>query len=392
MAWIMEKLAGAAYGWGQRQRCGSHTVSMKRLSDRQRRWQVRHARFSNIRRMYSNQKAWEGRTGRRTDTRREARNPKVVNIMAPAVLSLETNANEVGAFLNRIVEEIGKPGLHIQINFEPIREIGLGAALALAATLDMWQRIRGIRLRPVREGDWLPSVRQSLVEIGMFDLLQTKNPPISDGVAGHRVKMLRFCSGENADGSLARELTSAMNELAGPYGASQFLYGGLTEAMTNVAQHAYADESMVGIPSSFCRWWMAGSYDEERRCMRVVILDMGVGIPATLPRSGNWEMIKGILAKLTVNDDADVIAAAVEAGRTSTGVPGRGNGLRDIRLFVENSVSGRLRILSGRGEVIYEKGSETPRKRTVDDSVIGTLIEWEVFGVVSDEVASHDQA
>jgi hypothetical protein len=217
-----------------------------------------------------------------------------------------------------------------------------------------------------------------LVDIGFFRLLQTRNPPQEDGASSSPIKMLKLRTGEGSDGSLARELSSAMTEIAGPIEAPRFLYVGLTEAMTNVAQHAYV-EGLEDIPRDFKRWWMTGSYDERQHSMRVIILDLGVGIPATLPRSSAWEVIRGLLPLGSFDDHARMIAAAVEAGRTSTRRPERGHGLDEVRQFVENSASGRLRILSGRGEVIYERGKEVPQIISLPAPFGGTLIEWEVF-------------
>jgi hypothetical protein len=149
--------------------------------------------------------------------------------------------------------------------------------------------------------------------------------------------------------------------------------------MTNAGQHAYPADGFEHIPPGYKRWWMTGSWDAAARCMRVLLLDLGVGIPATLPRSGGWEQIRGLLSKLSGNDDAAMIAAAVEVGRSSTGQAGRGNGLDEIRRFVECSTRGRLRILSGRGEVVYSTGRDQPDQRVLDEPFSGTLIEWEVF-------------
>jgi hypothetical protein len=350
---------------------GSASGSMRKLSPRHRRLLIRHARFPPGRR----------RRRRSSGLRPEGLLAKGERyIPAPAVLSLAENYDEVRQFFDSVLAAFARSDVRAVIDFIPIRRITPGAALMLAAILDMWQRLKGERLVARAANRWRPSVRQALFELGLFDLLKTPNAPgdrPSGPLAGMRI--LRFRSGEESDGSLATALTRAMVEVAGPIEAERFLYVGLTEAMTNVAQHAYPKDAFDGVPSNFRRWWMTGSYEPETRHLTVILLDLGVGIPATLPRSSNWERIRGLLSAFTGSDDADMIEAAVEVGRSSTGASGRGLGLDEIRQFVEKSSDGRLRIVSGHGEVVLEKGASRAIKRTLSAPTMGTLIEWEVF-------------
>lgn len=349
---------------------------MKKLSEERRHWLVIHAERSARSRLHSKAKLKARRTGIAMPHLPMNRNE--LRIAAPRILSLADNYDETRSFFSAVVDMI-ENGRRAMVDFTPIRQVAPGAALSLAAILDMWQRINGRRLLARGARQWRPEVRQTLAELGLFDLLKTPNPPTKILSSAPVTRMLKFRSGEGSDGSLAAELAQAMIDIAGPIEAQRFLYVGLTEAMTNVAQHAYPEAAFEGVPPNYRRWWMTGSYDEQRRRMRILILDLGIGIPATLPRSSNWERIRGLIASVTGPDDAEMIAAAVEAGRSSTGAAGRGNGLQEIRQFVEQSASGRLRILSGRGEVTYEKGSGRPGKRTFSEPMMGTLIEWEVF-------------
>jgi hypothetical protein len=300
-----------------------------------------------------------------------------IRIPAPANLSLAENYEEVIDFVARIIDLIINPRRAV-MDFATIRRVSLGAALTLAASLDMWQRLKSRRLLARDAGLWRPDVRQALIELGLFELLKTRNPPQESWRHRQDLTILKLRSGEGSDGSLARELMRAMVEIAGPIEAERFLFAGLTEAMTNVAQHAYPDAEFEGVPPNYRRWWMTGSYDSGQHCMRILILDLGVGIPATLPRSTN-ERIRGVVSSIVGGDDAAMIAAAFQAGRSSTGELGRGHGLEEVRQFMEQCERGRLRILSGRGEVVYEKGREEPRRRTLPTPFSGTLIEWEVF-------------
>jgi hypothetical protein len=354
------------------------SLLVKKLSSIQKLWLLHHAQSSDKRRLRSRAKARSKRGGKLLP---EERRPLLgeLRIVAPAFLSLAQNYDEVWKFLDEISQQIARPIRRAVVDFTPIKRVSPGAVLLLAATLDMWQRLKRVSLRARDVDLWAPEVRRAFIEIGLFNLLRTANPPRNLPATVGPVRMLQLCSGEGSDGSLAVAMARAMTEIAGPIEAQPYLYAGLTEAMTNVAQHAYPKDAFEGVPENYRRWWMTGSYHQRNRSMRILILDLGVGIPATLPSSGLWETIRGLLAPLAGSDDADMIAAAVEAGRTSTGQVGRGNGLYEVRQFVEQSASGRLRILSGEGEVIYEKGHATPIKRRLSFPIGGTLIEWEVL-------------
>jgi hypothetical protein len=303
-------------------------------------------------------------------------------------LNLDQHYEEVANFFDELDGMLSNPRPRFFVDLTTIREISTLGALVLAAKLNYWQRRFGRKLRAIGAHKWRPEIRTMLIDLGLFRLLRTKNAPERDGGEQKpQVRMLEFCTGKNSDGSLARKLTQTLTEIAGPIRAQQFLYAGLTEAMTNVSQHAYPDPelplfetSWAGTPDHLKRWWMTGSFDDRENRMRIVILDLGVGIPTTLPRSGKWEEIRGILTRLNFNDDAHLIQAAVEAGRSSVASSaGRGLGLHEVRDFVENSQSGWLRILSRRGEVVYQKGSPDPARRGLQRAFAGTLIEWDVF-------------
>ena len=117
-----------------------------------------------------------------------------------------------------------------------------------------------------------------------------------------------------------------------------------------------------------------GAYDEATKTLHFFLYDQGVGIARTLPRSSIWEQI---LALRFERSDADLINAAIEVRRSSTTIPGRGRGLDEIVSFIDAEGRGRLRIVSGDGEVCYMPRRERTR-RTLPGRLIGTLIEWEI--------------
>jgi hypothetical protein len=102
--------------------------------------------------------------------------------------------------------------------------------------------------------------------------------------------------------------------------------------------------------------------------------DQGVGIARTLPKSSFWEQIRALRFERT---DADLIDAAIEVRRSSTTIQGRGRGLDEIVSYIDAEGRGRLRIVSGNGEVCYMPDQARTR-RTLPARLIGTLIEWQI--------------
>lgn len=107
--------------------------------------------------------------------------------------------------------------------------------------------------------------------------------------------------------------------------------------------------------------------------------DQGLGIPRTLVREHGIEQIRQILSlfNLAPDDDARMIKAALNLGRTRTGNPHQGKGLPDMLRVISQRQGASLRILSGAGEYIYTTGQQE-QLRILDAPLGGTLIQWEM--------------
>lgn len=117
-----------------------------------------------------------------------------------------------------------------------------------------------------------------------------------------------------------------------------------------------------------------GRIRRSQKTLHFFMYDQGVGIPRTLPRSTLWEQIRAFRLE---RSDADLIDAAIEVRRSSTAIPGRGRGLDEIVSYIDAEQRGRLRIVSGNGEVCYLP-DRTRTRRTLPGRLIGTLIEWQI--------------
>jgi hypothetical protein len=297
-------------------------------------------------------------------------------IELPRSLDFEDNYESTAshfAVLRKAVCE-NKPIKHLR--FDNIESITPSAALVLASEVDRWnQKVNG-RLN-ARLRTWNEEVKRLLCQMGYFELLGLKKPDAA--LADGNTTFLRFRRGYTGQdgGALAKQLRVDIEKIVGESIQKQFLFEGLSEAITNVGQHAYQNATSMTLR----QWWLSASYQREERKLCVTFFDQGEGIPKTLPRSYFFETIKDAFHLWT---DAQKIAAAMEVGRSSTKKEGRGMGLQNLVEFAKAHKEGQLSIYSLHGmyrrnfavDGLQHRDLSSQRNHLV--SVGGTLIEWSV--------------
>jgi hypothetical protein len=195
--------------------------------------------------------------------------------------------------------------------------------------------------------------------------------------------MVCMGSQPSVSGPLCAEALDLLKHIAGPIDSENFIYDGLVEAIKNATHHAYPADSSEWYTPCPDHWWVCGAFQTSTRKLYTSVYDAGVGIPNTLPVSGMWEEVVAVLSRLGVrSNDASLISAAMHVGRTRTDLAGRGRGLPTMmRLF--DRYPGHLRVLSGRGEVIYY-GNGKFDQLIHAVPLAGTLIEWQLYPTDSD--------
>ncbi|NQV46855.1 MAG: hypothetical protein HQ504_03655 [Rhodospirillaceae bacterium] len=365
---------------------------MKFLSEDQKRYFLRRREKLDSRARESKIKAKLRRKGigleRHYGITRDNRGRPVIDLPFPSTFSLRSNYNDVIEFIN-IIRECGVVnGYRVIVNFKPLRNIGSSAALLLAAELDRWRLSQGFRHRVIDVRKWNPSIRTLLQQMGLFDVLEVINPPKDINAPSGPRSFVRFRSKNRTFGTLAEQMSDDLESLGAPLPFRDKLYRGLTEAMTNVAHHAYPEDGKHETPPLKGQWWMSGSFDQSSRRLTVIFYDQGVGIPYTLPRKHSEKYLSSILTRLNLGDnDASRICAAMEIKASRTQQSHRGGGLCDIRAYTDLVPDGRLRILSGQGEYIYSRSendkSGSEELLTHRKPIGGTLIQWE--GIIPHE-------
>lgn len=312
------------------------------------------------------------------------RRDNFLSIVPPKKFSLTANYEETLAFIYDFKSHFGirgdvvcEDGLkrRTYAEFGEIDEIGAGAGLVLAAEIHRYAQTRPGQIN-VHDDLWAENVRSYFLDTGLFDLLNIDPRSIGVKASDDPIRQtLKFASGRTSAGKDAKALIEEIQGLAGQsVGSRATVYNAIAEALANV-KHAYPSWFRSWPYRSSRRWWTSGFWEPSSKTVGLQLYDQGAGIPATLPRQTYYPRL--LRRFEPERNDAGLIAAAMEYGRTSTGQKGRGKGLAEMTDWIENSGSGFLKILSGAGEVTYRPGRKITR-RNYDAPFCGTLVQWEL--------------
>lgn len=213
-------------------------------------------------------------------------------------------------------------------------------------------------------------IAQVLQQIGLCDLLGTKNvvePKDAD------VIHWRYAQGSQVEGKKYDDILAKYDGEIAP-ALQEKLFTGITEAMTNVVNHAYdlKRDDGLDVNDSPKEWWMFSQ--EKDGFLSVSLCDLGAGIPRTLPikHPKVWDRIK----KFGRTSDADAIDYAVRDSTSRTKESYRGHGLGQI-VRVCDSIDGAMVIIySNQGA--YSRLDRHKKLYRHTDSILGTLICWKV--------------
>lgn len=267
-----------------------------------------------------------------------------------------------------------------RVIFSQLRSISTSAALSLTAELSKWEDGIKKNLIPKIE-TWDRKILAQFYELGFFELFKGRTDiEIEEKSEASNIKYVRYFKGHHDDAEKAKILRQKMNAIVGEdIKKWHLLFGGLSEAITNVCHHAYPEN--VAYRRIDKRWYMTGSYDSDGKILKVVFLDQGKGIPKTLPSSILYEKVVDLVSRwerLAGFRDATFLRAAVEVERTQTGEDDRGKGLQDLLEFNRQRGEGYLSILSGRGLYNYsvKDGLGTVKTDKLRYPILGTVIIW----------------
>ncbi|WP_247538471.1 hypothetical protein [Ralstonia pseudosolanacearum] len=213
-------------------------------------------------------------------------------------------------------------------------------------------------------------VAQVLEQIGFFRLLGVVCPvqPEDDDVI-----YWRHAHGQSVDGAKYEDVLS---EYDGQIAESlqTMLYKGVSEAMTNVVNHAYSAPREDGLAWTTDRdWWLFSQ--EKDGILSVVFCDLGAGIPGTLPYK-KPELWRRIVMRRR-HQDGSAIKYAVHDSVTRTRQSHRGKGLGQIVKVIQDLPGAQVAIYSNAGAILRKPTGGT-KVTEYADSILGTLINWKI--------------
>lgn len=154
-------------------------------------------------------------------------------------------------------------------------------------------------------------------------------------------------------------------------------YRVMIEAMGNAVAHAYEQELMEEHPYKIRDWWIFSQ--EKDGMLTVVICDVGVGIPTSLPYKANTlDIIKSFLGSSKSHSHA--IESAIKYSSTRTMQKHRGKGLHQIVTLLGDIPNSSVSIRSNKGLYIQHTADFTKSTKALDSKsgIIGTIISWSI--------------
>jgi len=304
----------------------------------------------------------------------------VISIPVPHAEKIESR-KKIQQVLDSAWTTLRKGSSKLKLDFSRTHKIFPGGMLLLLANIALM-----LELFPNKVQAKCPPksmAAQLLRHFGYADRLGVS--PASSQPNHKDVVTWQYVTGTNADGSLITELLKQLRSDTGnliPDG----LYDVLTEALTNVSNHAYPAE--VELPTGLKRWWLFSRLDrpthDSTGNLYIGVYDMGAGIQNTM--RNRLEKSEELLNYADWSDwwkwprkllDKRLLTEAVERKRSSTGLPFRGNGLPEMKDFVALTDSGRMSIISGHAQYTYSV-SGGGNGYQCDVETLGTLILWNI--------------
>lgn len=267
--------------------------------------------------------------------------------------------------------------------------ISTAAAVVLAAEFERLGKAHGEIPPTVDLDKWNDGVFRKLFQIGFFEIVgitpQRDDVVIDEG----DTRTVQIISTKNADdlGKVDAALQS-LGTFMNPDGSLpddiliEFLTG-LSEAMSNVTNHAYPPDYEPDYPH-IGQLWVAATADRTNKTLTVVVYDQGVSIPVTYPRIQRVDRVVHYLTRalrkapeFDFQNDGTYIRAAMKHGGSRTDQKHRGKGLPQMVEVLERTGRGKLSVYS-RGGWCTRDSDGRLKSGAVPFSVGGTLIEWAV--------------
>ena len=304
-------------------------------------------------------------------------------LIAPShFIVLSTKSHQSGTDVNEYFEFLttlrAVDSRSLVIDMRGVRRMIVDAALLFKAELSRLVQLRSIRIDAIAPTSH--RTQQVLKQTGIDRLL---NLSITLEPSREDVIHWRIAEGPRTgvDPVSLEPMMADIEKVTGL--ATHPVYQGIIESIGNCAEHAYKAHPDVtwGMPES-PSWWVFQQVKDG--VLMVVVCDLGIGVNRALPLT--LENEQGLLKKLmhvvrrTKGQDTRALMAAMEYGRSSTGLHERGRGMKNAHAVINDHGEGEFYAMSNKGCYVYRKASPSAegQYRTVKlrHSIHGTILGW----------------
>lgn len=315
----------------------------------------------------------------------------VLKIIAPSIICIYKKQNQLKMikFLSNLELSVKRASTNnhvVFISFRNSTAITAGACVLLLATVDRlntefpdveYQVTYPPRVPYVGHSNRrVPVVSSVLSQVGFFKLIGVKSPKYR---ALSNVDCWKVTSGELVESEL---LGNLLISLPKEIEASKELYRPALEAMCNCVEHGYDETFCNSQNKKYKKWWCLSAVIDG--FLVVIVCDLGVGIPYTLPRTQSSSMIQRLSNKIgkVFTSDSDYIKASLLVKKTRTQEEFRGKGGQDLKTIVENTPFSTLQVHSNKGAYTYKTTEDLskPQEKSYDNkmAINGTITGWSI--------------
>ena len=227
------------------------------------------------------------------------------------------------------------------------------------------------RVGIIVQGTWpkAPRAVKTLADAAFTRFLRGKQPSYDDTTK--TLQLYEGTSKRRVPTGLAQSVRLFLKNLNPALGVEEIdtIDLAIRECLENVRVHAYG---RVRASKSPKRWYVAGLHDQDAGVSKVAILDLGVGIRATVERQ--MAVFTRVLQRV-LRPTHELIKEATLGRLTASGLSHRGKGLSSLREFAGRGPGRTLRVQSSDGMVTWS--SSGPSSRAIP-KVKGTLVCLEI--------------
>lgn len=306
-------------------------------------------------------------------------------LYVPNNMSLFENYEETAIFIDTIRQRVFKYNEYIFLNFSKCNSISMDVCVLLASEIDRCNK----KIQNSITGNYPANdeVYFFLNELGFFNLLQIKsNKTLIDD--DPEIDIVKLTSGTAVINDKTRNPENVMKGIKDLFtepDSDQIIdkyknkvFRALTEAMQNSVEHAYPDNFKED-NKDICvtRWWRAAFKKNGSNTVYIVLYDQGIGIPRTIHLK--WkDRLESFVEKFSRSpSDGERLSLAMEKGRTSTRISGRGRGSHDMQQLIRQGDDSVLTVFSCRGQYVYDSNGNH-FSQDHNTKLSGSLLVWKI--------------